>query len=71
MPNYDATVRPIEVLALIPARVHGQPAVVVTVRLSPSISFAATDLSFSKEQAERLRDDLTTILEKKQPIWSD
>lgn len=71
MPHYDATVRPIEVLAITPARVHGQSAVVVTVRMSPSISFAATDLSFSKEQAERLRDDLTTLLERKQQIWSD
>lgn len=69
MPIYDATVRPIELLAMTPARVNRQPAVVVTVRMSPASSFAATDLSLSKEQAERLRDDLTSLLNKEFQVW--
>ena len=69
MNSYDATVKPVEILSSIPGLLNNEAIVVLCVRTDPEESFAVTDLALSKQQAERLRDDLTTILEVDQPIW--
>ena len=67
MPN-NVTVTPIELLAAIPAMVAGQPSIVLTVRMNPTCNLTPTHLSVSKAQAARLRDDLSSILERDSPI---
>ena len=71
MPFYDANVRPVEVLSCVPAKVCGLPAIVFSVRADPCNSFGVTDVAISKAQAARLIDDLTTLLQGHQPIWSE
>jgi hypothetical protein len=66
----SVTVTPIELLAVIPAEVAGQPSIVLTVRMNPTCNLTPTHLSVSKVQAERLRDDLTAILERDNSVWS-
>lgn len=70
MQFYEAGVRPVEVLSCVPAKVGRLPAVVISVRADPSNSFEVTDVAISREQAIRLRDDLNSLLETEQPIWS-
>ena len=71
MKFYEAEVRPIQVLSAVLAKVGGQPAVVFSVRTDPCNSFTVTDVAISAAQAARLRDDLTSLLGKEQPIWRD
>lgn len=71
MANPETSVTPVEILAAIPAKVAGQAAAVLTVRMNPLNSYVLTHLSVSMQQAERLRQDLTTLLEHDQPIWSE
>ena len=69
MKSYDAEVRPIEVLSCVPGKLHGQPIIVLSVRTNPINTFASTDFSLSKEQAERLQEDLRSLLGEDQQIW--
>ena len=71
MPEYKAYVTPVELLASIPAKTNGQPVVVLVFRVRPNHNFVPTQVSLSKLQAKRLRDDLTSLLGKEQPIWTD
>lgn len=71
MSFYEAGVRPVEILSCVPAKVCGIPAVAMTVRANPCNSFGSTDVAISRAQAIRLRDDLNSLLESEQPIWSE
>lgn len=68
---YDAILRPVEVLGCIPGRRNGEPIIALVVRADPENSFAVTDVAISKAQAARLCEDLKSMLEVEQPIWSD
>ena len=72
MANAQTIVTPVEILATIPASVAGQASIVLTVRLNPPFNLTPSHLSVSKSQAERLRDDLITLLDcGDQPIWCE
>lgn len=68
---YDAVLRPVEVLSCVPGTLNGEPIIALTVRTDPEDSFAVTDVAISKAQAVRLLQDLGSLLEQEQPIWSD
>ena len=71
MPFYEAGVRPVEVLSCVPAKLCSVPTVVLSVRADPRNRFGVTDVAISRAQAIRLRDDLNSLLEAEQPIWSE
>ena len=68
---YDAILRPVEVLSCVPGTLNGEPIIALVIRSDPENSFAVTDVAISKAQAARLLEDLTSLLEQEQPIWSD
>jgi hypothetical protein len=64
-------VRPVEVLSLTAGRldVEGTKVVALTIRRSPANSPCSETLAVSKEQAERMRDDLNSILSADNITW--
>ena len=68
---YDAVLRAVQVLSCVPGRLHGEPIIALCVRTDPENSFAVTDVAISKAQAARLLEDLTSLLQQEQPIWSE
>ncbi len=68
---YDFNVRLVELLSCVPGTLNGEHIVALTVRTNPERSFAVTDVAISKAQAARLLEDLTSLLEQEQPIWSE
>ena len=68
-------VQPVELLSVTPGRLTdadgGTKVVAVTIRPDPSNSPRHRTFAFSKEQAERLRDDLNTVLNADNVTWCD
>ncbi len=66
--SYESPVKCVEVLSLVPARMQGHDSVAIIVRPNPDRNFSHDNLCITRAQAERLREDLTSILETRQPI---
>lgn len=66
-------VQPVELLSVTPGRLaeNNIKVVAVTIRPDPSNSPRNRTFAFSKEQAERLRDDLNTVLNADNVTWRD
>jgi hypothetical protein len=64
-------VLPVEILSLTAGRldVEGTKVVALTIRRSPANSPRSETLAISKEQAERMRDDLNSILSADNITW--
>jgi hypothetical protein len=70
-PDQILPVRPVEVLSLTAGRleIEGTKVVALTIRRSPANSPRSETLAVSKEQAERMRDDLNNILSADNITW--
>ena len=67
--SYDTEVQPIEVLGLTPAVLHGLNYVAIALRPDPTNSFRSQTVVVTKEQAERLCEDIQHLLNQTDTIW--
>lgn len=66
-------VQPVELLSVTPGRLaeEGIKVVAITIRPDPSNSPRHRTFAVSKDQAERLRDDLDAVLKADNVTWRD
>jgi len=67
--SYDTLVQPIEVLAVIPAKLRGVNSVAIVIRSDPTMSFRSHTVAMTKEQAVRLCTDIQHLLHQGNTIW--
>ena len=67
----QAVLQPIEILSVIAGDLNGNPIVALTIRPNPTESHKSKVTSISREQAERLRDDLNTVLASNPSVWKE
>lgn len=54
---------PVEVLSVTVAKIGDKPVALLAVRLTPNSSFIVDTLAITREQADRLRQDLNRVLD--------